>query len=231
MYCIIPLAGPEIDTNRTENLKPLREVGGLPLLKRTLDGRIWLKTGELAEENIFFVIRNGARVDYLQGQLKELYPKAQTVIIPSTTRGAALSALAATSQIGDYRQPLCVDLGDIIYEIPAAFSPTKLMTEGNYAGIIPYFQSDWEKFSYLEIAENNRVLRTREKELISTNASAGTYFFKDVTVFLEACARSLRNCRDYEYKGNMFVCPLYNELIKSGYAIYPLPVELKEMHS
>jgi len=90
-------------------------------------------------------------------------------------------------------------------------------------GIIPYFESEHPKYSYLEI-ENGVVKRTREKQVISSHASAGTYFFRSLSVFLSAVADSLRHVEDYSVRGNLFLCPSFNGIIAADQTVLPVLV-------
>ena len=53
-------------------------------------------------------------------------------------------------------------------------------------GALVSFQSNMSKYSYAQIDENNKVLRTAEKEVISNHALGGAYFFSKAEGFLSA---------------------------------------------
>jgi hypothetical protein len=95
--------------------------------------------------------------------------------------------------------------------------------------VIPYFESENPKYSYLDIPDLNTqdVRRTKEKEVISTHASSGTYYFRSLSVFLAAAAMSVSQRDDYQVKGALFICPTFNPVIHAGWKVVGLPVRLE----
>lgn len=222
MYCIVPLAGPDF-YNERYGYKPLCEIEGKPLLEVALMSRCWYKNGEVTNDKIIFVIRDNQMYDKFEIYLKENFCGSKVVKISDYTKGALLSAMAGASLINDFTEPIVVDLIDILYE--GDFSPTKIFeSDINIGGILPYFNSCNEKYSYLEIV-NGYVTQTVEKKVISNDASAGTYFFKNLNVFLEAVSGSVKFDKIISYNNNLFLCPSYN-FIKKKY-IFPQIVNIK----
>jgi len=223
MYCIVPLAGPDFYSS-LYGVKPLYEIDGEPLITKALHSRNWYRNGELKDDHMIFVLRNIVKTEKFEEYLHEKFRKSKTVKISDFTKGALLSALAATALIENFRQPIVVDLVDILYE--SDFSPTKVFEcNDSIYGILPYFQSTHEKYSYLELA-NDYVIRTVEKKVISKNASAGTYFFRDLATFLRSVEDSVMLESAYAVKSNLFLCPSFNRIIKDGKNV--LAVKVRE---
>lgn len=221
MTCLIPLAGPDF-IRPDGSLKPLHDVDGEPLLVKALRSRPWFRSGEVTPEHLVFVIRETEQTAAFREFLDEAFPGCRVVTISQGTQGALFSALAAASLIERYDEPVCVDLVDILYDYD--MSPLQLFQEHpDAAGIIPHFSSDNPKFSYLKILQG-RVQLTMEKQVISSHASAGTYFFRDEATFLEAVAGSLRMDRLVTWKDAFFLCPAYNALTLAGRLVLPLEV-------
>lgn len=216
MYCIIPLAGPDF-FNEKYGYKPLVETGGNPLIEAALESRCWYRNKEVTDDKIIFVLRDEKKYIEFEEYLKKRFVGCNIVKISAFTKGALLSAMAGASLIEDFHEPIVVDLIDIIYE--TEFSPTYMFKKDiNLGGIIPYFTSNNEKYSYLEIVDGY-VTQTVEKRVISHNASAGTYFFRNLNVFMSAVAGSIKYDRVISYNGNLFLCPSFNfveRLIVSG---------------
>jgi len=209
MYNVIPLAGPDLEM-KDGNFRPLYEVDGQPLIIRTLKSRNWYNE----DDNFIFVLRQVDGIDRLKSFLCSNFKNCQTVIMSDLTKGALLSCLSGLSLINNYNEPICVDLADIIYECD--FVPVQAFeNDPELYGIIPSFKSDNPKFSYLKI-ENNKIIETKEKAVISDNASSGTYFFKDLPSFLNSISWSLQNEDKVSFKNNLFLCPSYNFFISSG---------------
>ena len=90
---------------------------------------------------------------------------------------------------------------------------------------MPCFESTDSCYSYLEFNELGDVVRTAEKQVISTTASAGTYLFRDLPTFLDATAYALRHGEKLRANGVHFVCPALNGVIAQGATVKPLSVK------
>lgn len=213
MYCIVPLAGPDC-WHPSYGIRALVDCQGEPLVKKAITSRCWYQSGELIDSQILFVVREFEQLSVLVNYLKTTFPGSHIITISHMTRGALLTAASAIGLVSDFHQPLVIDLVDILYE--ANFSPLQLFqADTNLLGILPYFNSNNEKYSYLEI-KNNVVVRTAEKKRISEHASAGTYIFRNSHTFLKALSYSLENFTELQYNSYLFVCPSFNALAKDG---------------
>jgi hypothetical protein len=167
---IIPLAGPEIRAGGNP-VKPLREIGGGPMLQRVLCDRPWMCSGALRPEQMVFVIAAGPATGLICDSVDAWFEDAKSVILSDLTRGAAMSALAGVSLIEDWDDWLCIDLADITFQ--SAACATFANIPDDVAAVVPYFESQDPKFSYLRLDGHNRVLEAREKVIISSHATAG----------------------------------------------------------
>lgn len=221
MKWIIPLAGPDFIL-KDGTIRPLYKVENEPLLLKVLYSRPWYISGEVTESDIIIVVRaTEMTADFMRFIGRHL-PLAKVVTVSHLTSGSLLSSLAAISQINDYAEPICVDLADIVYESEYPF--VKAFEDPSIHGLIPFFNSNRECYSYLDII-NGKVVKTIEKKVISSHASVGTYFFKDTPTFLECAAFSMRAFDTVSYKNNLFVCPSYNALIAMNKNVLPVEVE------
>lgn len=208
--CIVPLAGPDFNTEK-RGIKALIPIDGEPLIKRVLKSRNWYNS-ILKDEAITFVLRDTEGTDKVIAYLQEEFHGCNFVLLSGFSRGALLSALAGAALLGNYNQPVVVDLADIVFH--CAINPVKIFSENPFiGGIIPYFNSNNPQYSYLELSEQ-WVRQTAEKKVISDAASAGVYFFRDLPLFLEAAADSLRFDKLYSHNNNMFLCPAMNGIIR-----------------
>jgi len=222
MKCIVPLAGPDIYT-RKYGLKPAYEIDGEPLLFRALHSRNWYGHS-LNEEDLIFVLRDFEQLNVLKKLIASYFPKGRQVIIPDLTCGALMSSLAGTALITNFGEAIAVDLVDILFS--SDFEPETIFNaDKNISGIIPYFRSDNHKYSYLKLSENQDVLRTREKNIISDKASAGVYFFRNIHYFLKALSYSLEHKRTLAFKNLLYLCPSFNGLIKGSGVVKAVEVD------
>jgi hypothetical protein len=221
LYNIVPLAGPDLKM-KDGSFRPLYKIDNQPLIIKTLKSRNWYKD----DYKFIFILREVKGIDNLKNYLRDNFKYCKIVTVSDITKGALLSCLGATSLVTDYNLPICVDLADIIYECD--LEPKKIFQNNlDLYGIIPSFKSNNPKFSYLEI-QNNEIIRTKEKEVISNIASAGTYFFKDLSSFLEAVSWSLQNEMKISFNNNLFLCPSYNFFLTKQKRI--INFEVKNIH-
>lgn len=219
MYCIVPLAGPDFYSEKF-GIRPFYLYKGERLIEYVLKTRPWI--GSLVPyENIIFVLRETDKTAEAKDILQKIYPGSRCVSITHLTKGAALSALSAVSQITDFAAPIIIDLADIAYTLNID-SVARLLADNNTSGIIPYFESSNPNYSYIRFFEGY-IRETKEKEVISNNASTGTYFFSNAYVFLESVTTAIQRPEAFTTNNNFFVCPLYNALISNNHTVVGLP--------
>ena len=222
MRIVVPLAGPDFE-RAAGGVKATLEIEGRPLLRRALEGRPWWTSGQVGPADMIFVLRDTlASQGFAHGMLQDWYPGASVVSIGRYTRGAALSALAGIALMDRTDEPLCVDLADIEYA--ATLDPVARFAETQAGGIILTFPSDNPAYSYLATDAAGRVTGAAEKRVISNDASAGTYLFRDVACYLGALAHSLTHAEAVMHRDLFFVCPLVNGLVAQGLDVLLEPV-------
>jgi hypothetical protein len=217
MKCVIPLAGPDIFLEG-RGFKPLIDLDGDTLIHRTLAGRPWAAV--LAPEDYIFVTRSDIGTSELNDYLRATWPGCRVVTIPGITDGAMLSALAGILMVPD-DTPVIVDLADIMFDAPDLEAIT---FDDRLGAIIPSFKSQEPIYSYLVI-ENGVVTQAAEKRVISDNASAGVYIFRDRKAYLTAVVHSITHRDELRFKNIYFVCPMANGLIAAGYSVTSPSVE------
>ena len=214
MFCIVPLAGPDFH-HPSYGTKPFVRIDGKSLIESTIGARPWLLSGQLQTRNIVFVLRDTAQTPEAIERLGALFPGCAWVVVSKMTAGALLSALAGAALQRHFESPLVIDLADIIYDSDIGEIS---MSASEVGGAIPWFRASDPAYSYLRI-ENGTVTETREKVVISEHASAGTYFFRNLAVFIDAVAAAAAHPERYNVGQSIFVCPVYNVLIAKGWHI------------
>lgn len=208
MYVIVPLAGPDF-LRADGSIKALESLQGQPLLKYALDSRPW----SLKVKKYIFVLHDCLKSrQFSEKYLRYWYSNSSFVYLSSFSRGAAMSSLAALSSLNNYFEPLIIDLADILYE---SNINVKHVLDGNpeLAAIALSFKSENPQYSYLISDENNQVIQSAEKRVISDNASAGTYIFRDCGILLKAFAHAVSNESTQTFNDLFYVCPLFNGVI------------------
>ncbi|MGN7997992.1 hypothetical protein [Sphingomonas sp. 22176] len=216
MRVIVPLAGPdfEIGANQT---RADRIVEGQPLLRRALESRSWWRAGTVGAADMVFVLRDThVSRAFAEQRLATWYPGAQHIFLGAYTSGAVLTTLCGVA-LADAGAPICVDLADILFD--GDVDPVAAFADPRMGGLLLTFPSSNAAYSYAELDAQGNVLRTAEKKVISSHASAGVYFFRDAPTLLRAIAHSLSHRDALAYNGLLFVCPLYNGVLAEGSAV------------
>jgi dTDP-glucose pyrophosphorylase len=79
--------------------------------------------------------------------------------------------------------------------------------------------------AYAEIGRDGWVLRTAEKEIISRTAAAGLYYFMKGSDFVAAALEMLAASSDGK---EVFVCPVFNELIRKQKRVTSFPIRREQ---
>lgn len=213
MKCIVPLAGPDLWTEK-HGFRPLFGLDGMPLIEATLNARAW--AGKLAPEDYVFVIREVPRLSELDSYLRATWPGCRIVTLSDLTGGALFSVLAAMALVKP-DEPLIVDLADILFETGPT-DPEALFARECLGAVVPVFTSSEDCYSYLAIV-NGLATCAREKQVISNSASGGVYIFRDVQVFLRAAAHNIDHRQAMSVRSILFICPMINGVIAEGLTV------------
>lgn len=216
--------------------KPLIELKGLPLFLRAVRS----VTIEGVPMKYSFIVRKEHIERYqIDRRIKSLLPNANVLFVEKTTRGAVETCLMAENLMAEedaimvldcdleFRSRTFMDGIKNILELPSS--------EAN-GGMLVSFESLEPRYSYAEVDGNMIVKRTAEKEVISSHALCGAYFFSSAKGFLKA-AHKLMNEPVFT-KPEYYVSLLYNYLLADGetvrlaqmeeYYSYGTPEELRK---
>lgn len=215
--------------------KPLIMLNGEPLFKHAISS---VHIDDVPMKYSFIVRQEHIDKYQIDEQIRSFLPEANVFSVLKTTRGAVETCLMAESAIAP-------EDGIVVMDCDLEFR-SKAYVEGlreilsqpiNIAngGMLVSFESDLPKYSYAEVDEQWRVIRTAEKEVISSHALCGAYFFSTGSGFLSAAHRLL-NEQNFS-KPEFYVSLLYNYLLANGetvrlatmeeYYSYGTPEELK----
>lgn len=216
---IVPLAGPDFVSADGE-VKALLPLSGQPLLLHVLTSRPWAA----AVGGYTFILKDGETTRaFVEQHLSQWYPDATVVFLSTFTRGAACSAMAGVACQRDPHTPLIVDLADILYSSKLNVQD-RLLSAPRCGGLALTFRSTNPLYSYLRSDDTGRVVEATEKKVISTNASAGTYVFRNSSIYLHAVAHAFSNEASQVYNSLFFVCPLFNGVLAQGMDVEMEPV-------
>lgn len=221
---VVPLAGPDLLSNNGV-IKPLLDFHNTSLINYVLSKRFWMSGN--CTSTLIFVLRDiGSQTEEIKIHLRSKFPSSKVIVISDLTQGALFSALCGIALISDFNQPVIVDLADIAFDFTFD-SKTYFDKYPLVDAVLPYFDSQNSNLSYIEL-DGIEVRRLREKSVISSNASAGVYIFRNVSAYLEAVAFAINNQNICTINGNFFVCPSLNVFIAKGKKVHALSVDAVE---
>lgn len=96
-------------------------------------------------------------------------------------------------------------------------------------GYLEVFEADGDHWSFIlpEDANSNKVLKTTEKERISSLCSSGLYYFRETKDYFDSFKKAIEiNDR---IKNEFYIAPMYNHLIGKGKDIRYDKISLSEI--
>jgi dTDP-glucose pyrophosphorylase len=166
--------------------------------------------------NFFFVVRaEDQAAHFIHQQARQLgIGNVQIIEIDRLTDGQATSALLAGEFVQDSRSPI------LIYNIDTFVHPDSLPADAVRGdGWVPCFPGKGEGWSFAAATPDNKVTEIREKVRISDHATIGLYWFSSFDLYQQAYVNYYSDTARIE-KGEKYIAPIYNQLIKSGAPVY-----------
>ncbi len=209
MNVLIPMAGlgSRFSKQGFKNIKPLIPLNGKTFIEWSIES---VDFKSIETQFIFVILEE--HIGILEEHLKNIKPNCIIVSIPKLTRGAVESALAAEKYI-DNNIPLIITNSDQIFEWNNDKYIQYLCESQTEADVI-VISSSTDKFSYIELNENNFGVRLREKEVISDNGLVGIHYWKKGSYFVES-GKELIN-RNIRTNNEFYISLSYNILIEKG---------------
>lgn len=211
---LIPMAGhgSRFAAAGYEDPKPLIPFLGKRMIEHVVDAF------PLNCHKIFMVLKDHEDKYDVSTFLTTRWPGCDIVIVDGVTEGAACTVLLAKDLINTARPLAIMNSDNIIHWEPEHISPLANEVDG----LIMVFEANDPKWSYAETNANGFVSRVVEKEVVSTDATAGLYFWAKGHLFVEAAEQMIsKNCR---VNGEFYVAPVYTENCLLGHRIKVAPV-------
>lgn len=207
MDVLVPIAAedPAFQSAGYNVPKSLVEVRGKPMVQWATSCVEWIDP----RNYIFPVLESHIKSHRIDDRLRAIYgPDIEIVPIDGMTRGAAVTALRAREHLSD--EDLLILFGDQHIRGPVR----TWIRDTEADGVIPIFESSLPKWSYAKTNEAGVVMEVAEKEVISSNATAGLYYFSQGNDFVTGAERMIE--KDVRTNGIFYVCPVFNELVQMG---------------
>lgn len=190
-------------------LKPLISIGGKAMYQRVLTPFL----NEQWDFKLHFVIKQiDQDVFFFGTKLQAAFPDSTITVLPHMTRGALETCLQGSFNLISDESLLVLDC-DFEFYSTDFFSYLKKCHSNKEAGALVSFHSQDPRYSYARI-ENERVVETAEKKVISSNALAGAYFFCKARYLIEEGNAVLNECSQDLNEKNFYIAPIFNRLIR-----------------
>ena len=172
LHIIMPMAGEGSRFAKAgwTTPKPLIELRGVPLFQRAI-GSVALPGLDMKYS--FIVRQEHIDKQHIDQLIKAILPEARVFSVLKTTRGAVETCLVAEEAIDDEDAIVVMDC-DLEFRsvgynqlVSKALSLPADEADG---GALVSFESDNPRYSYAQVDADGKVLRTAEKEPISSHA-------------------------------------------------------------
>jgi dTDP-glucose pyrophosphorylase len=196
--------------------KPLIPIAGRLMIEWSLESL----AGTGIDPNFIFV---ALQEDLDRGLRDTLGSKGKIVAVPEVTEGAVNTTLLASHLI-DAEYPLVVANCDQFLEWNFR---EFLESSSGYDCSVVVFESDNPHHSFIE-AIGPDVIRVKEKEVISTLAIGGIYFYRKASDYFLGASELLRN--NDRTNGEFYITPIFNHLIKKGKKVTYFVIDNERKH-
>jgi len=178
---------------------------------------------DTTECNLIFAVRldhiNNYSIDDI---LRDKFGKnIKIVIIDHDTDGSVSTCLLAKEQINN-DHPLIIYTPDVYFQ--NTFDPETIPEDSD--GFLLTFKANSPAHSYVELDKDGLAIKTAEKQVISSNAAVGLYYYKTGKMFVDYAEEMIN--KNERTKDEFYICPMYNYLIRDGLNIRIKQVE--KMH-
>ncbi|HYD06826.1 MAG TPA: glycosyltransferase family 2 protein [Reyranella sp.] len=190
--------------------KPLIEVAGRPMIERTIAP---LREA-FPDARFLFVVRRENVVRFSLDSVLRLTAgeDCSVVVLSAPTRGALCSCLMAVDAL-DLAAPLLISNGDQLVQADLGALLGQLQSAGADAGVVT-FKSVHPRWSYVKLDDDGNVTEAAEKNVISTHAIAGLYWFRTAQQFVDAATATI--LVDDHLEGVFFIAPSLNQVLLQG---------------
>ena len=204
LHLIMPMggAGSRFFKNGFVTPKPLIEIKGKPFLywaTRSIQKYVDL------EDITFVVLKQHIDEFGIDKVILKYFSDAKIEIVDfeEVKSGPVMTCLAGLKNIQD-DQPILFNDCDHMFAC-GSFAEDINAATWDYDGALLTFESEQPQFSYIQY-ENNKVVGTVEKKVVSNHAICGAYVVRNAQLFREMATEYLQNCNYSEF----FVSGIYN---------------------
>lgn len=205
MKVLIPIVGNDKMSGNTDYMLSLYEIE-----RKTIFQYVYDFLSPIEDAEFIVILRKQDVKNYHFDQIvKLLIPDVKVVIADGETKGSVCSCLLAIDYIDD-DEPIVISSSNQLF-VGDTNAIIKEFMEKDYDGGIVTFEDIHPKFSFVRLDENNMVIEAAEKRPISKHATAGFYYFKKGSDFVESAISMIS--KDAAVNGKYYLAPVYNEMV------------------
>ena len=182
--------------------KPLIDVKGKPMFVRSIDDI------NLTFDDMIFIVRKEHNI---KDRVLEYYPSAKVIELEHLTKGAACSVLAADQYLNPDDSVFISNCDQIIKWDTDKFDKLR-----HNDGIILTFDCPERdpKWSFAQTDDTGNVIRVKEKDPISSEATTGHYYWRRWQMFKHSAEQMF--AADDRYNNEFYLAPVFNYTIAVG---------------
>lgn len=208
---VIPMAGRGSRFAKAgyEMPKPLIDIQGHPMIEY-----VTRNIRPKCEHRFIYICQEEHLEKYgLAEELNRMSPGCKIVTIDHITEGAACTVLLAEKFINNDDELMIANSDQYVDTDINEY----LAAMGEKDGLIMTMPADDPKWSFIKYDEEGNVTMVREKEVISNEATVGIYNYRHGRDFVKYAHQMID--KDIRVNNELYVAPVYNEMIEEGFKI------------
>ena len=219
IHLVMPMAGrgSRFSAKGYKEPKPLLQIYGKPFFYwSTQSVRKFVELSSLD----FVVLEEHVSGFHIDAEIRKYFPEARIHVLPEVTEGAVITALRGCEDIDD-QFPVVFNDCDHLFKSSEFNSFCRSGCGSDIHGILLTFSSNEPRYSFVGKDDKGNVVRTVEKEAISSEAICGCYYFSSRDVFERESQKYIKHCEYKEY----FMSGVYNSMISDGMIVRSIPTD------
>lgn len=188
--------------------KPLIDVQGQPMIQRVVENL------NIDGQYIFIVRKEHMEKYDITNLLERIAPGCIIKTTDGLTEGAVCSVLLAEEYINNDTNLLIANSDQFLEWDSSAFLYESATQVDGCISTFEQIDPNDKKWSYASLDDNGFVNRVAEKEVISTHANTGIYFWSKGSDFVKYAKQMMT--KNIRTNGEFYIAPVYNEAIADG---------------
>ena len=174
-----------------------------------------------SEHFVFITMQKFDTPRFVEEKVQQIGIKSyEIIVLDQNTRGQADTVLQGIRHIENDEELYIFNIDSKLENFE------KLDSLEGVDGYLEVFHGEGDHWSFVLSGEKNQVLKTTEKQRISSLCSNGLYYFKSSKVF----KRNVEQAIKHNLNSEIYIAPIYNQYIKEGAHTIYKEVELKDIN-